>query len=446
MSKFIPEFFDLRTDQATPDVIDETIRANVKVIGTNLWVLIFAILVASVGLNVNSTAVIIGAMLISPLMGPIVGIGYGMGINDLELIKLSLRNLAIFTFISIVASTFYFIISPLDTAQPELLSRTSPTIWDVLIAFFGGSAGIIATTRKSISNVVPGVAIATALMPPLCTAGFGIAQGNWAYFGGAFFLYSINSVFIALATFMFVNIFKLPKRHFVDDKTEKRNNMLIGLTVLLMIIPSTYLAYNLVTQNRFTQTATQYIDESYRNNDFVVLKHEVKPQAQEVLLTISGAGNPDKIALDFENKLVRQGFTAAQVTVRSSGTSEVELSNLKTELTQDLYNNMVEQVEGLSTENKKLQEELGKSSQLVTDDKKLFAEISAQYPSINKLTVSRGETFIGKATPKSIIHIIIGSKTTLSNDDKKRIKDWLAVKYEGQNLDVDYTLFDSKPN
>ena len=260
MTPLVKELFDLHTDQAEPSVIDQTIRDNVRVVGTNLWVLFFAILVASVGLNVNSTAVVIGAMLISPLMGPIVGIGYGLGINDVDLLKLSLRNLGIFTALSIVTSTMYFAISPLDAIQPELLARTSPNLWDVLIAFFGGAAGIIALTRKSISNVVPGVAIATALMPPLCTAGFGIATGNWSFFFGAFFLYCINSVFIALATLLFVKIFHLPKHKFLDEITEKRTNMLIAVTAVLMIVPSGYLAFNLVQSTRFTQAVDAFVD------------------------------------------------------------------------------------------------------------------------------------------------------------------------------------------
>lgn len=327
--KVFVELFDLRKDQEDPNAIDETIRSTVRVAGTNLWVLFFAILIASVGLNVNSTAVVIGAMLISPLMGPIVGIGYGMGVNDISLIKLALRNLGIFTFISLIASTLYFTISPLDVAQSELLARTSPNIWDVLIAFFGGSAGIIAITRKSMSNVVPGVAIATALMPPLCTAGFGIAQGNWSYFGGAFFLYTINSVFIAISTLLFVNIFHLPKRHYIDEKTEKRNNRLIAIAVTLMIIPSIYFAYNLVKQNQFTQFANNYISTSSSDNDFVVLGHQIEATNQSITLTVGGANQPEKIATNFENQLKQQGFDKAQVKVVNSGTSAADLSNLR---------------------------------------------------------------------------------------------------------------------
>ncbi len=476
MSNLMLEMFDLRQDQADPESIDSTIRSNVKVIGTNLWVLIFAILIASVGLNVNSTAVIIGAMLISPLMGPIVGIGYGLGINDISLIKLALRNLLIFTLISLVASTLYFLISPLDTAQSELLARTSPNMWDVLIAFFGGAAGIIASTRKSVSNVVPGVAIATALMPPLCTAGFGLAHGNWAYFGGAFFLYSINSVFIAVATLMFAKIFHLPVRHYVDEKVEKRTNYLIGFIVLLMVAMSIYLSYNLVQKSRFNEVVKQLVDNGYKESDYVLLGHEVHPQAQQLILTIGGSYNPEKLKTDFEKRLAMNGFDKAHVTVRYSGTNEVDLGSLKTELTQDLYNNMVQQVEELSKQNTYLQDKLAQSKQIEKEDKLLFAELSAQYPLIKGLSVSRGSLFVqpeekseeenenqkksenenqeittetktaeNKTTEEEkveeqtpIVLIMIDSEKPLTVSDRNRIKNWLKVKFLQQNVKVDF--------
>ncbi len=443
--RVIVELFDLRKDQADSEDIDETIRTNVKVAGTNLWVLFFAILVASVGLNVNSTAVVIGAMLISPLMGPIVGIGYGMGVNDTPLIKLALQNLGIFTFISLVASTLYFTISPLDVAQSELLSRTSPTLWDVLIAFFGGSAGIIATTRKSMSNVIPGVAIATALMPPLCTAGFGIAQGNWSYFGGAFFLYTINSVFIALATFLFVNIFHLPKRHYVDEKTEKRNHLYIVITVLLMIIPSIYFAYNLVKQNQFTQIANSYITSSANENDYVILAHEIKAQKQKITLTISGASQPDKVANNLKDRLNQNGFEKAQVIVHNSGTSAADLSNLKTALTQELYNNMVKQITALNQENQRLKANINQSSRLLDEDKKLFVELVAQYNQINDFTISRGERFTNKDKPIIITKIDIASQARLAKTDEHRIQEWLKVKYANEQVEISFTKSNDKP-
>ena len=210
--EFLKDRFNLEEDKANENEIIDSIKKGVEFRGINLWVLIFAIFIASIGLNVNSTAVIIGAMLISPLMGPIMGIGLGIGINDFDLIKKAYKNLAIATVIGVATSAIYFLISPISDAQSELLARTTPTIWDVMIALFGGLAGIVATTRKSISNVIPGVAIATALMPPLCTAGFGLATGNLSFFFGAFYLYFINSVFISLSSFIIVRFLKFQKK------------------------------------------------------------------------------------------------------------------------------------------------------------------------------------------------------------------------------------------
>ena len=208
---FFVRNFDIRQEKEDDRETIESIKRGVEFKGTNLWVLIFATFIASLGLNMNSTAVIIGAMLISPLMGPIMGFGLGLGTFDFELIKRAFRNFATATVFGIITSTIYFLLTPIDEAQSELLARTQPTVYDVLIAFFGGLAGIVASSTKSKGNVIPGVAIATALMPPLCTAGFGLASGNLYYFFGALYLYFINTVFISLATFLVVRLLKYPK-------------------------------------------------------------------------------------------------------------------------------------------------------------------------------------------------------------------------------------------
>src|SRR5664279_4983721 len=212
--------FSLRHEKEESDVIIENIERGVVFKGTNLWVLIFAIFIASLGLNVNSTAVIIGAMLISPLMGPIMGLGLSVGINDLSLLRKSFYNYSVATGAALATSTLFFLLSPLNEAHSEILARTAPNIYDVLIALFGGLAGIVATASKQKGNVIPGVAIATALMPPLCTAGYGLATLKFEFFIGAFYLFVINSVFIALATFILVRILKFPFKHLQDKKSE----------------------------------------------------------------------------------------------------------------------------------------------------------------------------------------------------------------------------------
>ncbi len=261
IKEFFIRNFDVRQEKENDQETIESIKKGVEFKGSNLWVLIFAIFIASLGLNMNSTAVIIGAMLISPLMGPIMGFGLGLGIADVELVKSAFRNFAIATIVSVLTSTIYFLLTPFSEAQSELLARTTPTIYDVLIAFFGGLAGIVASSTKSKGNVIPGVAIATALMPPLCTAGYGLASGQFYYFLGAFYLFFINTVFISLATFLVVRLLKFPKKVFLDKQQETRVTRYIGIIVFFTIIPSLFLSYNLIRSSYFNQQATKFITQ-----------------------------------------------------------------------------------------------------------------------------------------------------------------------------------------
>ena len=239
------------------------IKNNIYFRGPNVWILVFSIIIASVGLNVNSIPVIIGAMLISPLMGPIFGMGLGLGTNDTFLIKESVKNLLVMIVISIVASCLYFLISPLDLDKPtELLSRTNPTIYDVLIALFGGFAGIFEIARKEKGTVMSGVAIATALMPPLCTAGYGLASGNILYFIGAFYLFFINSAFIILATYFSVRYMKFPSVNFADAKTRKKTKRLMSAVVIILIVPSVLSAISVIRQNNFDIAADNFLKET----------------------------------------------------------------------------------------------------------------------------------------------------------------------------------------
>ena len=233
IKSFLGEYLDLRKDKDNELATVDSIRKGVEFKGANLWILIFAIFMASLGLNVNSTAVIIGAMLISPLMGPIMGVGLSVGLNDFELMKRSLKSFLITTAFSVTTATIFFLLAPIAGSQSELLARTSPTIYDVFIALFGGLAGVVALSTKEKGNVIPGVAIATALMPPLCTAGYGLASGNLIYFLGAFYLYFINSVFISLATFLGVRVMHFQRKEFVDKTREKTVRKYIVLIVVL---------------------------------------------------------------------------------------------------------------------------------------------------------------------------------------------------------------------
>src|SRR5574344_2722514 len=275
-------FKELLTMSEDTDVVATmtSIKKGVEFRGINIWILFFAIIIASVGLNVNSTAVIIGAMLISPLMGPINGIGLAVGTFDMSLLRKSLRNFSIMVIISIIASTLYFILSPLSDAQSELLARTTPTIFDVLIALFGGLAGIVAASRKEQPfTVISGVAIATALMPPLCTAGFGLATLQFNYFFGAFYLFFINSFFIAFATFVMVRYLGFPTVRFLNKKREKIVKRGIIIFALVAVIPSCFIAFNVIKETSFNSQVIKFIahlqkEEVFPNSQIVNYKKE----------------------------------------------------------------------------------------------------------------------------------------------------------------------------
>ena len=248
-------------DLADPESTIEGIKKDIEFRGFNLWILVFSIVIASIGLNVDSTAVVIGAMLISPLMGPIMGFGLGVGINDAGTVRKSLTNLGVAAGIAVLSSAIYFLISPIDEAGSELFARTNPTFLDVLVALFGGLTGILAGSRKEKSNVIPGVAIATALMPPLCTAGFGLANGEWEYFFGAFYLFLINAILIATATTLVVRYLNFPQATFVDPVRERKYKGYFAVALLALVIPSGWIFYKTVSETVVISRTDGYVTE-----------------------------------------------------------------------------------------------------------------------------------------------------------------------------------------
>jgi uncharacterized hydrophobic protein (TIGR00271 family) len=306
--------FNLRHDQASAAEIDAALRAGARPAGTNLWVLFFAILIASVGLNVNSTAVIIGAMLISPLMGPIVGMGYGAAIADAPLMRSSALTLLGFAAVSLVTSMLYFTVSPLDEPGSELMARTTPTLWDVLIAAFGGAAGMVAATRRSFTNIAPGVAIATALMPPLCTVGFGLAHQRWDIAGGAAFLFLINSVFIAAATLLIGKLLRLPKIAELDAAAVQLHRWVIGVVLMAVLIPSAWFGYAFAQQEYFKAAVARALRQVAADGS--IIRRDVNPQTREVSLIVIGSVDEAALLSKTEEALKAQRVRDAKVLIR----------------------------------------------------------------------------------------------------------------------------------
>lgn len=286
------KILDIRRDTDKSGTV-KSILDGIEFTGATTWSLIFAVFIASIGLNTNSTAVIIGAMLISPLMGPIMGAGLALGLGDLDIFRRSVRNLIIMTATALVASTLYFLLSPLKDAQSELLNRTYPTIYDVLIAAFGGSIGIIASSRKNkFSNAIPGVAIATALMPPLCTAGYAIANGNVAFFLGALYLYALNSFFIGISTFVFVKYLGLHPAQKLQSPKFSRARAYTILFSVLFVLPSIYMAYNVIQQSSLKQKVEKFVEKSFRFDKSKVINANLQTENGKPTLEVSLVGEP----------------------------------------------------------------------------------------------------------------------------------------------------------
>ena len=425
---FFVRNFDVRQEKEDELETIESIKKGIEFKGTNLWVLIFATFVASLGLNTNSTAVIIGAMLISPLMGPIMGFGLGLGISDFDLIKRSFRNFATATVFSVITSTLYFLISPISEAQSELLARTQPTVYDVLIAFFGGLAGIVASSTKSKGNVIPGVAIATALMPPLCTAGFGLASGNLYYFFGAFYLYFINTVFISLATYVVVRLLKYPKKVFLDKQREK----------IVTIVPSLFLSYNLIRSSYFNERVRTFVTEelSFPNTQILSKVITDTSEKKEVKVVLIGQTVPDEMIANAKAKMPKYGLKNVHLIVQQGfGQEATDINELKSLLMQDLYKNSEEvlRVQTIQIDSLKRQVDKYQSYGRLTSE--LIPEMKVLFPFVVEASCSH--TYIVNtetAKPDTVMLVYLKSKTKVKEVERKKITEWLSARVEVKNI------------
>lgn len=379
---YLRSLFSLRLDTDIAGTI-EGIQRSIDFRGENVWALVFAIFIASIGLNVNSTAVIIGAMLISPLMGPIIGVGFALGTNDLETFRRSLRSLAVMVVIGLLTSALYFLITPLKEAQSELLARTQPTIYDVLIALFGGATGIVAGTRKERGNALPGVAIATALMPPLCTAGYGLATFQWSYFFGAFYLFLINSVFIAVATFGFVRSLHFPKQTYLDPVREVRVRHLVTWIALLTILPSLYIAWGVVQEAVFRGRATRFIEENFNDRDRIVIGNKLvyRRSRPQIEVTLIGTPLPPDSIASLEQRLEAYQLEAARLVVRQNSQPDLR-TQLEGGLLEELYRRNEAALQSRDDRIRLLEQELLRYQARTKPVAEITRELKALYPNL----------------------------------------------------------------
>lgn len=434
---FFKNRFDLHEGKEDELETIDYIRKNIEFKGANLWILIFAIFVASVGLNVNSTAVIIGAMLISPLMGPIMGIGMAAGINDFELLQKSLKNLGIAILISILTSTIYFSFTPLDDAQSELLARTEPTIWDVLIALFGGLAGIVAGSRKEKSNAIPGVAIATALMPPLCTAGYGLATANLYYFFGAFYLFFINSVFISLSTYLIVRFMKFPKKEFLDPKREKTVKTYITIFTILTIVPSVYLAYNIVKRTFWEKAANQFISTELDLPRTQVISSTLRYDADSSIIEVSLIGeriNDEEIET-MSRKLPAFNLNKTYLKIKQSGDSGTDMNVLRSDILKDLYERNELLIQDKDKKIALLERELaeyGSSNAQVLD---IATEAKVNHPNLQNFTMNRSVMANLQNNKQDTLLLAYAKFRVRPNQqEQKRFETWLKLRTKADSV------------
>ena len=408
-------FINLHQGEERKDKVLENVISNISFRGSNLWILACAIIIASVGLNVNSTAVIIGAMLISPLMGPIVGAGFALGTYNFSLLKKSIKNLLIATFVSLAVSAIYFYISPFKDVQSELLARTAPNIYDVLIAFFGGLVGVIAITRVEKGNPIPGVAIATALMPPLCTAGFGLATFNFSFFFGAFYLYTINCFFICIATFFVVKFLNYPSS-IIDNKYEKRIRYGISFLILVMIVPSFYLAYNLFNEKKFTKTAEQFVQKEFENNGYTVIYKKINYNA-----------NPKTIDIAFLNKkFTPQEIQSYNKMLAVNGLLDTKLNILQNET--DIKSEILSEINKFDTNISEKDIAISKLRQELDtykiSDSSLVKEIKILYPTIKDISYGKVEQYPNTDSTRLQFIMVYSGKDI--NDTQ--LREWLKAR------------------
>ncbi len=416
-----------------------SIRKNIPFRGPNVIILACAIVIASVGLNVNSIPVIIGAMLISPVMGPILGFGFGLGTQDSSLVRDSMKNFAVMVTISILASTIYFLLSPLTLSNPsELLARTKPSIYDVLIALFGGFAGMLEISRREKGTVLSGVAIATALMPPLCTIGYGLSILNFRYVAGALYLFIINSIFIALATFLTVKYLRYPLFSEESGVGRRLKPSTVAVILVIFIVPSIFSAVRIVRENRFSINAERVVSAHKSIDKGFIYDYKVDLNGKSPQLEIFLAGealSPDareRIFADAES----HGIKRSQVLLHEDAASTADRMS-DSEIVKGIYERSDQQMRSMNETITDLQKTIDgyKAREIPAED--VSKEMFAQYPTITDVVLSRGSSISAEtgAGADQVVAIVTSSEP-LGQDVIERLERWLCVRLSSESVFV----------
>ena len=439
--EFLKITLNLTNDVDIP-AASENIRKNIPFRGPNVYILFVAIIIASVGLNVNSIPVIIGAMLISPLMGPITGLGLGLGTNDRELVLFSIKNLLVMVGISLLAATLYFIVTPLEIDNPtELLARTRPTIYDVFIALFGGLAGVLETARKEKGTVISGVAIATALMPPLCTVGYGIANLSWQYTVGALFLFSINCIFIAMAAYLMAKFLKFPMKTVEEHRT--RYFILSYALVILLAATSIFTGYHVIRENDFTKLANRFVKKNQNIGKTYIYDSQVNIDTKPYMLELRLAG--ETLNEDTKEMLLRDaenyGIMRSQIVIHEDATVQVDRFN-ETEIVKNLMATNASNVQVRDDSIKVLNAQIAHYKQQELPAKQLAEELQVQLPSIMRLTLARGTALEQNVVMSEEQVVVVAHCSEMpSEEEKTRVYEWLKIRLQIDGLEI---IFDTE--
>jgi len=449
--RFLARTLDIQSDANIQGTI-ETIHKDMVFSGPNVWVLVCSIFIASIGLNTNSTAVIIGAMLISPLMGPILAVGLSVGQNDLPTLRRALRHFAVMTLVALVTSTLYFAITPLSAAQPELLARTRPTLLDAAIALFGGIAGIIGVSRRDRGNVISGVAIATALMPPLCTAGFGLANGEWSYFFGAIYLFSLNAIFIATATVVIVRYLHFPFVEYLDEVAMRRVRVRITTFVLIVLIPAAWLMVGVVREGLFARRAADFVRMNLQSipGVGVVSQRAVYDDSLSILeVVLVGDSVPAGLADQLQGRLAEAGLTNTELRLHLPGSSTAGLGQLGQELrvqiVEDLLQRQATTLRERDARIAELESTLERVEASSVPVEQITREVAVQYPAVARLAVGRvvglrppadGQASQVADTVTTVLVTWNPGAGPAAPADRQRLAEWLRVRLGVDTLEI----------
>lgn len=441
---YFHNLLDMRGNMMSYDDIDKMMREQAEIHGANMWILMLAILIASIGLNVNSTAVIIGAMLISPLMSGIMTMGYSIAVRDIPLLLKALVRFVTQVAICLITSTVYFKISPLTVPTEEIISRTAPTAWDVLIALFGGLAGMIGHTRTKHSNVIPGVAIATALMPPLCTAGYGIATGQLRFFIGAFYLFIINTLFIAISTALIALVLKIPYHKSVTKKSQKKVNLAIGLIAVFTVIPSVFVGAYTVYDSVVDNSIASYLNDEFLFENTQIVKSETDKQKKIISVSLVGETISSDVIDLLRNRLEDYGLEEYRLQVTQNVFTETDSSDKVTIILQE--NTISELREQLDEQSEKMSE-MNRSIESYEAEHIADAVLKSMPEKAESIFPYLSECRVGIMSDgrKDIITLTAETAKELSEDELATVKNWLSAESGVDRAETYITYIPSEP-